>query len=82
MTRWRERTCQIWPDINCSISVANTTKKPRCQVAGIDAIWRKIKAQTGLRSGTASSVRVPGMRNDRIHAACSLKQRCCILAVK
>ena len=40
MTHWREHTWQIWPDINYSISMANTTKRPSCQVAGMDAVWK------------------------------------------
>lgn len=77
MTHWRENTWQNWTDFNYSVSMANTTKRPSCQVAGIDAILgkkkkkKKSEAQTRQRTGTASSALVPGMCDDRIHAACS-----------
>lgn len=42
------------PGINYSISVADTTKRPSHQVAGME----KTEARTWLKSGTVSSVRL------------------------
>lgn len=89
MTHWRENTWQNWTDFNYSVSMANTTKRPSCQVAGIDAILgkkkekKKVKHKRGRGPGQLPAhLCLECVMTGFMRHAVSLKQCCCKLAIK